>query len=64
MTKKTLGVTFPSIESRRYGLMWSEDYLRRQIDQYTKEDHSKLLFLCQDHGIQPGPIMFMSCPWP
>jgi hypothetical protein len=36
----------------------SDADIRRQIEQWTGEDHSKLLILCRHYGIKDGPIMF------
>lgn len=58
MKKKAPGVSFPPKEARPFGLLMSDDDCREQSVKWAEEDHSKLLLLCRQYGIQEGPYMF------
>lgn len=62
MTKKIPGISFPSEETRKPGLLSAalrdDGSLRDHLNKYGEEDHSKLLLLCRRYGIQASPVMF------
>ena len=51
-------ITFQDPSSRRIGLLADDEQIKRQISQWAKEDHEKLLLLCQRYGIQASPSMY------
>ena len=54
MPKKT--PTFPASEARKLGLLMDETARQKRAAEWAKEDHDKLLMLCQHYGIQDGNL--------
>src|SRR4030095_3316487 len=58
MPNKIQGLTFPSGASRRIGLLATDADRERLCKQWSDEDYSKLLLLCQHYRIPEDPNMF------
>lgn len=56
MTKKK--IAFQRDESRYIGLLMDEAAMKEQVAEWVRDDHAKLLMLCQHYGIQASPIVF------
>src|SRR5262245_55300052 len=58
MSKKAPAPRFQRPEDRRVGILMNEAELRSLVENWTDDDHAKLLILCDRYGIQHGPLMF------
>lgn len=57
-TKDSPGVSFPSPDSRKLGLLMSEKEQQQQLDAWFEEDLQKLAMLCEHYKIPTGPEMY------
>ena len=55
MAKK---IAFQDPATRTIGLLADEAYLKKEVEKWVGDDHSKLLMLCRQYEIKNSPTMF------